>query len=313
MKNAVIIVFILLVISCKDSKTQELKGSLKDEVAKDTKLSCEDIMFEIVTSSDLNLKDYKDYFVRIERIENDSITLQVYIENNLSDNPKEKQMVESTLAWLLFLPNEQKLLNVTADPDNPVEMDFDKKILSRNDVFNLCQIMKKQDHDFFVGESVIGTDSYFDNLTEGKGYSILTKQNEFYQKNYAGFLNTDIYQLSSGNVNFKFEKQFLNSEKKYRIVLYTYFNSKKKDSIEFFRNVDDLEYEPSHYTCLSYLDLKNKKIWQMKYFSSTADKSIGYILYKKNKIMENGKIETDSLFYLDESLDVEMEKNKLYY
>ncbi|WP_394773622.1 hypothetical protein [Flavobacterium sp.] len=105
----------------------------------------------------------------------------------------------------------------------------------------------------------------------------------------------------------------MSKEKKYRIVLYTLIENEKKDSIEFYRNVDDLKYEPSNYTCLSYLDLKVKNIWQLKYFSSPVDKSVGYIIYEKKKIMENGKIETDSLFYLDESLDVEMEKNKLYY
>ncbi|WP_456311784.1 hypothetical protein [Pseudomonas shirazensis] len=95
--------------------------------------------------------------------------------------------------------------------------------------------------------------------------------------------------------------------------MYTFFDNKKKDSIEFYRNVDDLKYEPSHYTSLSYLDIKNKKIWQIKYFSSPVDKSVGYVVFERSKIKENGKIETDSLYYLDESLDVEMEKNKLYY
>ncbi|WP_409417017.1 hypothetical protein [Flavobacterium sp. PS2] len=178
---------------------------------------------------------------------------------------------------------------------------------------NTIKLDNNQSTILFFGDSILGTKNYFKNLTKEKGYTILKKQNDLYQKSYLNFENGDISQFNTENINFKFEKQFLNSEKKFRIVLYTFVDSKKKDSIEFYRNVDDLKYEPSNYTCLSYLDLKNKKIWQMKYFSSPVDKSVGYILYKKNKVMENGKIETDSLYYLDESLDVEMEKYKLYY
>lgn len=172
----------------------------------------------------------------------------------------------------------------------------------------------KSDRNIFSGDSILAMKNYFEHLTDDdKGYLILKKQNESYQNHYANFINTDSLQFSSNNIQFKLEKQFLSNEKNYRIVLYTLIDNKKRDSIEFYRNVNDLRYEPGSYTSLSYLDLKNKKIWQIKYFSSRVDKSVGYILYAKNKVMENGKIETDSLYYLDESLDVEMEKENLYY
>jgi len=172
----------------------------------------------------------------------------------------------------------------------------------------------KSDRNIFSGDSILAMKNYFEHLTDDdKGYLILKKQNESYQNHYANFINTDSLQFSSHNIQFKLEKQFLSNEKNYRIVLYTLIDNKKRDSIEFYRNVNDLKYEPGSYTSLSYLDLKNKKIWQIKYFSSRVDKSVGYILYAKNKVMENGKIETDLLYYLDESLDVEMEKQNLYY
>ncbi|MFH7015053.1 hypothetical protein [Flavobacterium sp. FlaQc-47] len=184
------------------------------------------------------------------------------------------------------------------------------KILNTEDSLRSIYMSGKN---IFSGDSILAIKNYFDHLTENKGYLILKKQNESYQKHYANFINIDTPQSHSTQLNFKFEKQFLSNEKKYRIVLYTLIDNKKKDSIEFYRNVNDLKYEPSNYTCLSYLDFKNKKIWQIKYFSSPINKSVGYILYEKNKVMANGKIEKDSLYYLDESLDVEMEKNNLYY
>jgi hypothetical protein len=168
----------------------------------------------------------------------------------------------------------------------------------------------EQNNDIFLGDSIIIKKKYFENLSKAKGYSILKTQNALYEKNY---LNFEKNSIKTNNIDFKFEKQLIKGGKKYRIVMYTFVANTKKDSIEFYRNVDDLKYEPSNFTSLSYLDLRDKKIWQIKYFSSPVDKSVGYVLFERSKINENGKIESDSLYYLDESLDVEMEKNNLYF
>jgi hypothetical protein len=149
MKNTFIYLFAIFftIIGCKNEV--EIKNKKSDLVKSDTlnnitkkELDCGEIILEIVKSSNLNLKDYKDYFVRIDGIKNDSISIQVYFENNLSDNPKEKQIVESTIAWLLFLPNEKKLLNVTADPENPIQLKYNFNDL--NSVYKYCNISKKE-------------------------------------------------------------------------------------------------------------------------------------------------------------------------
>ncbi|MBS7231167.1 hypothetical protein KHA90_09025 [Flavobacterium psychroterrae] len=164
-----------------------------------SKLTCEDIMFEIVKSSDLDLKDYKNYFVRIERIENDSITLQVNIENNLSDNPKEKQMVESTIAWLLFLPNEAKLWNTSADPENPVKVNYNFNNLEN--IYKACNISKKEiaskskidstenkDCKEIVVEMGSGQECIIRNSTLEKVYADIIKNKEVTDSKY--FLNS---------------------------------------------------------------------------------------------------------------------------
>lgn len=153
--RVIILVVSLILIGCKDSNPLGANDSLKNVVIEKSKLTCEDIIFEIVKSSDLNLKDYKDdYFVRIEKNENNLINVKVYVENNLSDDPKVKQMVESTIAWLTLDINDNKLFNITADPDNPIELNFDKRILSENDVFSLCQIIKKEKKDFVSNKNI---------------------------------------------------------------------------------------------------------------------------------------------------------------
>lgn len=164
----------------------------------------------------------------------------------------------------------------------------------------------------FLGDSILAVKNYFNDLTYNTGYLTLKKQNDVYIKNFLDFRNNEIPQIIS-NTKLKLEKQSIIDKTKYRIVLYSFINDKKIDSIEFYRNVSNLENEPSNYTCLSYLDLRNRKVWQIKYFSSSVDKSVSYISFERNKIMENGKIEIDSLYYLDEQQDVQMGKYKLYY
>ncbi|SIQ59464.1 MULTISPECIES: hypothetical protein [unclassified Chryseobacterium] len=102
------------------------------------------------------------------------------------------------------------------------------------------------------------------------------------------------------------------NEKDYKFVLYTLVNKEKIDSIQFYRKVNNVRYKSDRYTCLSYLDLKNKKIWQITYFSS--NKSFDIISYSTSKINKNGTItKFDSIPYLDEALETELNNNKVYY
>ncbi|KUJ60003.1 hypothetical protein AR687_20495 [Flavobacteriaceae bacterium CRH] len=223
-------------------------------------------------------------------------------------------MKNSTALFLIMIILVSCKKEINTSISNKVQSNQinEKLTIQSDDTLILKSDLKFQEN-VFSGDSTLGSERYFDNLTDDKGYLVLKKQNDLYQKKYSNFKNSKFPQIiSTDRAKLKFEKQFIN-ETKYRIVLYTFIDNRKKDSIEFYRNVEDLKYEPSHYTSLSYLDIKNKKIWKIKYFSSPVDKSVGYILYERSKIIENGKIETDSLYYLDESLDVEMEKNKLYY
>lgn len=54
---------------------------------------------------------------------------------------------------------------------------------------------------------------------------------------------------------------------------------------------------------------------QIKYFplNPLRGNSIGIVSYTESSINVDGTIKSDSLHYLDESLDVEMEKYNLYY
>jgi len=163
--------------------------------------------------------------------------------------------------------------------------------------------------DVFLGDSSIslGEEKYFKSIAGAKGHLILEKQNSLYQKKIFDFNKWDLIRSDFSNIKFKLVKQSLN-KKEYRIVLYSLLNNTKKDSIDFYRSKKNAT--PNYnYTCLSYLDLKHKAVWQIKYF--TPDSEI--ISYKRIDIKVNGSLQSDILYYLDESLDVEMSKYKLYF
>lgn len=131
--------------SCKQNEIKNVSNFHKTESIKLKKpLSCQEIVEKIVKSSSLDLKLYKEYFVDIENVKKDSISIHVYFENDLSDDPKQKQIVESTIAWLLLMPNKKKLYDVSVDPENPVELNFDKKIFEENNIFSTCNIEPKE-------------------------------------------------------------------------------------------------------------------------------------------------------------------------
>lgn len=147
MKEKFILALLLILVGCKDNNLPEnrtRKTIVETASSEVKKLSCEEIIYKIVKSSNLKLEKNIVFLTSIDRIDNDCIIIHVFFENNLSDDPKVKQIVESTIAWLSLNPNKLKLYNTTADPDNPIELNFDKNIiLNENDIFSSCQIVKK--------------------------------------------------------------------------------------------------------------------------------------------------------------------------
>ena len=71
----------LFITNCKNNKTEEVSivnNEKKIIVVENDNNSCDEILYKIVESSELDLRGVKDYFVRIESIESDTISIQVY-------------------------------------------------------------------------------------------------------------------------------------------------------------------------------------------------------------------------------------------
>ncbi|WP_415325556.1 hypothetical protein [Chryseobacterium sp. MMS23-Vi53] len=142
------LVILFFLLGCKKSDSQNLKQTQtislhNNNNLTEEKITCYDIIKKIVESSDLNLSMYKgNYNIRIENMQSDSIIIQVYTENNLSNNPNKKQLVESTIAWLAFVPKNKKLINTTSNPQNPINLKY--KYLKLDELYKVCGIESKE-------------------------------------------------------------------------------------------------------------------------------------------------------------------------
>ncbi|QXU49164.1 hypothetical protein KYG33_20815 [Chryseobacterium sp. D764] len=164
---------------------------------------------------------------------------------------------------------------------------------------------------YFIGDSILASANYFNSLKNGKGYLVLKKQNEEYLKKYSLTKNNELYLPLENNISIKLIKEKLEGKNTIKVNLFTFINNKKTDSIQFYRNIPQSEL--GMYNCLSYFNSKTGKIWQIKYFHSDNNKGLNIISYTERNISSDGSIKSDSIQYLDESLDLKLDELNLYY
>jgi hypothetical protein len=84
---------------------------------------CYKTITDIVTSSSFktDLAKKENIKVRIDRQDNSKLFLQLFANEN--DH-------EATIAWLRLDKANEKLEDITVDPDKPVSLDYDKSLIS---------------------------------------------------------------------------------------------------------------------------------------------------------------------------------------
>lgn len=146
MKFSVIITFCILLFGCKKTQIEpahpvlaKIDTAIQKNNAESQKIySCEELLKEIVLSSNLEaVEKFSEVFIRIENISDDNITVEMYTKD-VSDRSGQMRTVENTAAWLEFIPGSNKLLDITADPKSPVELHYDKNILSKYPFSEIC-------------------------------------------------------------------------------------------------------------------------------------------------------------------------------
>ena len=95
-------------------------------------LSCDELLTQIVQSSNITLiVKPSDCYVVQDRVEKDAIYAGVY-------TPTEGESKTMVLAWIKYNVREAKLYDITKDPDQPIELDFDKKLPVGYDFKSQC-------------------------------------------------------------------------------------------------------------------------------------------------------------------------------
>lgn len=110
----------------KDSVAKKSEKNMSDTIenlsskVSISNLSCMQLIDSIVSSSNLD-KGLKHEKRKVDEIDNAVITIKIYNINELK--------VEVPICWLELDTKEKELRDVTADPDNPQRLKFDKSLL----------------------------------------------------------------------------------------------------------------------------------------------------------------------------------------
>lgn len=275
MKNISICLFVLFFIAIGCKNNSEIKNEVSTFVKSDSykniktiqkKMTCDEVVKKIIKSSNLDLKNYINYFVQIDEINDNFIKAQVFLKNNLSHNSAKIQIREHTIARLSFDLITSKLYNTTLDPENPIELNFDKSIIKETDIFDLCKSTKNHKEVLetalkysFLPE--ISNQNYGKNVHQ---YDALKSNNNYLKY----FMNGDAIPVNSGknfNSNNYLYLQKVNKSS-YKIASNSNSDSELYTVIVIRDNkiISSLEIDLKNKESLNQLDVKKDDIVNLK-------------------------------------------------
>lgn len=94
-KKVMMCICIFFMLSCINAFSQTKKALNPQD--------CNIQLAQIIKHSDFEYPN-KNYYVRIEDTTGGTVIIKAYIRNNLSDNSKHPQMVESVVSWFIIQP-----------------------------------------------------------------------------------------------------------------------------------------------------------------------------------------------------------------
>ncbi len=101
--------------------------------------SCEDFITDMVKSSNASaLKTFNDTRIRIEEITSEKIIIEIYVSNDISEDPSVEQITDHAVGWLEYFPASGKLQDITKDPEEPENLKYDHSVLTGKEIIALC-------------------------------------------------------------------------------------------------------------------------------------------------------------------------------
>ncbi len=101
--------------------------------------TCEAFITDLVQSSNAAaLRHFKGVQARAVDLSREKIPIELYVINNVSEDPATERMAERTVGWLEFFPATGKLQDITNDPEQPEFLEYNTAILQKTDALKLC-------------------------------------------------------------------------------------------------------------------------------------------------------------------------------
>lgn len=101
--------------------------------------TCDAFITALVQSSNAAaLHHFKAVQARAVDISPGKIPIELYVVNNVSEDPATERMAERTVGWLEFFPATGKLQDITNDPEQPELLEYNTAILQKADALKPC-------------------------------------------------------------------------------------------------------------------------------------------------------------------------------
>ena len=101
--------------------------------------TCQEFVTSLVKSSNaVALTNFENVQIRIAHITTEKISVELFVSDNISEDPSIKRIAEHSVGWIEFFPATKKIYDITNDPDDPVLLKYNSAILENADLFSLC-------------------------------------------------------------------------------------------------------------------------------------------------------------------------------
>ncbi|MFU1855757.1 hypothetical protein ACK8HY_01940 [Sphingobacterium sp. NGMCC 1.201703] len=145
--SRIIVFFALALFSCQRHSDRQAQPKVDTVgatavVTDNETISCEQLIAQLVKSSNaIAFSQFSDSLVqaRVAYLKPDKLTIKLYVINDISETAAEKRLVEHAVGWLEFYQRTGQLLDITNDPEHPVNLRYDKGIVQGHNLFTLCR------------------------------------------------------------------------------------------------------------------------------------------------------------------------------
>lgn len=147
MKRVLAIIAIIALFSCGETANKTPRATDTTDTSTDTTIAqaskamtCKTLLEAMIKTSNAGaFKHFSNTLVhiRLNNITSEKAIIELYVKD-VSDASGKAQQVENTVGWLELHKKNNRLLDITNDPENPIVLRYDTTLFQQNDFYKLC-------------------------------------------------------------------------------------------------------------------------------------------------------------------------------